>query len=301
MVAKRTYDMPRVDIDLAYITTSHVTTANITLANIVDASITNTATNTLSVSQQIAIKEQASTPAPVASFGKLYCKTDGNPYFLNDSGVEFRLNLSNIEYSTTNWFGIGGVGISYPTLRPCTINGTTGVISNASSGPDLMLNSVADQTPDQSIIAARIWNAVWNDVADFQDLYPGEIRPQFGKCYFDTFEGAQVCDRRCQKSVIGIASDTFGFGVGSKAELTVPIAVAGWTLAYIEFDSGEIYECGDVLTNNYNGNLIKMTDEEKMKYPERIVAIYKKPEPNELWGPEGKEIQVNGRHWVKVK
>jgi len=36
-------------------------------------------------------------------------------------------------------------------------------------------------------------------------------------------------------------------------------------------------------------------------YPERIVAIYKKPELAETWGPEGSEIQVNGRHWVKIK
>jgi len=300
-VADRTYNLTRADIDLAYILTEHVTTANINLANIVNASIINTATDTLSVSQQIAIQEQASTPAPVASFGKIYCKTDGNPYFLSDTGVESRLNISDIEASTTNYFGIGGLTASFPILRRCTINGTTGSITNGATGPDLMINSTADTSPDQSLIAQRVWNGVWNDVADFQPLFPGEIRPQFGKCYFDTFEGAQICHSRCQKSVIGIASDTYGFGVGVSDELTVPIAVAGWTLAYVEFDNNEIYECGDVLTNNYNGNLIKMTREEIKEYPERIVAIYKRPEPTELWGPKGKEIQVNGRHWVKVK
>jgi len=300
-VAERTYNLTRADIDLAYIVTEHVTTANINLANIVDASITNTATDTLSVSQQIAVREQASTPVPVASFGKIYCKTDGNPYFLNDSGTEFRLNLDDIENSTVDYFGIGGQTAAYPIFRRCTINATTGGISNATTGSDVMLNSTASFIADQSLIAERVWNGVWNDVADFQDLFPGEIRPEFGKCYFDTFKGAQICHERCQKSVIGIASDTFGFGVGAKEGLTVPIAVSGWTLAYVEFDNNEIYECGDVLTCNYNGNLIRMTREEIMKCPERIVALYKKPEPKELWGPPGKEIQVNGRHWVKVK
>ena len=299
-MAENTYNFTRADIDDAYITTSYVTTANITLANIQDASIINTATDTLSVSQQIALQEQASTPAPVASFGKLYCKSDGNPYFLNDAGVEYQLNIDAIEHSSVDYFGIGGDTSAYPILRRCTINSTTGNITDGSTGNDLMVNSAADTSPDQQFIAMRVWNGVWNDVADYQDLDPNEVEPKFGLCYFDTYEGAQICDRRCQKSVMGIASDTFGFGVGmSDKKYTVPIAVSGWTLAHIQ--EGESLEPGDVLTNNYNGKLVKMTKEEKMEYPERIVAVYKKPEKETLWGPKGHEIQVNGRHWVKVK
>ena len=44
-----------------------------------------------------------------------------------------------------------------------------------------------------------------------------------------------------------------------------------------------------------------MTLEEKQIYPERMVAIYKKKQDSKWWGPEKKEIEVNGRHWVKVK
>jgi len=301
-VADRTYNLTRADIELAYITTSHVTTANIALANITDASIVNTATNTLSVSTQIAIQEQASTPSPVANFGKIYCKTNGHPYFMDENGVEYRLNVSDIEHSTVSYFGIGGDTSAYPIFRRCTINSTTGGISDPTTGSDLMLNSAQTILPDQSFIAEKIWNGVWNDVADFQALHEEEVRPFFGKCYYDTFDGAKVCNSRCQKSVIGIASDTFGFGVGlSKEKHSIPLAVAGWTLAYVKTDNGEIYECGDVLTNDEDGDLVLMTKEEKMEYPERIIATYKKPEDKELWGPKGKEIQVNGRHWVKVK
>ena len=64
---------------------------------------------------------------------------------------------------------------------------------------------------------------------------------------------------------------------------------------------GEKYEPGDALTNNEYGFLSKMTVEEKEKYPERIVAIYKRPEVRDYWGPENAKIRVNGRHWVKVK
>jgi hypothetical protein len=44
-----------------------------------------------------------------------------------------------------------------------------------------------------------------------------------------------------------------------------------------------------------------MTREEKIECPERIVAIYKKPESAETWGTESNQVVVNGRHWVKIK
>lgn len=143
--------------------------------------------------------------------------------------------------------------------------------------------------------ASKVWNAVWNDIADFQLLAD---KLEFGKCYMDTKDGAKICTERCQMSVIGIATDTFGFGVGSGAnQREVPIAVAGWVLAYVDKE----YECGTPLTNDENGYLTAMTRAEKLEYPERIVALYKRKEMESLWGPAGREIEVKGRHWVKVK
>jgi len=142
--------------------------------------------------------------------------------------------------------------------------------------------------------AERIWNSVWNDYADFQ-LLNDEYIP--GKCYFDTTDGARICDTRCQLSVIGLASDTFAQVVGKREDQKqVPIAVAGWALAYVDQE----YPCGTPLTNNEKGELTEMTLEEKRNYPERLVAIYKRKEMEELFGTESK-IKVNGRHWVKVK
>ena len=140
--------------------------------------------------------------------------------------------------------------------------------------------------------ATRVYNAVYNDIADFQELADELI---YGKCYYDTLEGARICNTRCQKSVIGIASDTYGFGVG-KQEGSAPFAIAGWVLANVDQE----YEPGDVLTNDENGNLTLMTEEEKCKFPERIVAIYKKKEKEKFCGPDN-EIEVKDRHWVKVK
>lgn len=185
-------------------------------------------------------------------------------------------NLTKIQ------FGTGSTG-------PSIVRGniSSGNISESATGTAL------GTTVDFS--AGRVWNAVWNDIVDFQLLNDKLVH---GKCYFDTNDGAKICTSRCQLSVIGIASNTFGFGVGAGANKTeVPIAIGGWVLAFVDKE----YPCGTPLTNNEKGDLTEMSLEEKQNYPEHLVAIYKKPEPSPMWGPAGKQIPVNGRHWVKVK
>lgn len=179
------------------------------------------------------------------------------------------------------------------TLRAVNINPGTG--SWSVGGSDLGAFAGQGGGSLSQFIASKVWNAVWNDVADFQLLNDELV---FGKCYIDHIEGARIANKRCQMAVIGIASDTFGHAVGAGAnEKEVPIAVCGWVLAFVDQE----YECGTPLTNDEFGNLTEMTLEEKRNYPERMIGIYKKPEREEEFGPNGQKIKVNGRHWVKVK
>ncbi len=192
-----------------------------------------------------------------------------------------------------NLLSIGNIAEAVTTLRSCTINGTGG-LTVAGGGTDLCVSNDG-ATASGQFIANRVWNAVWNDIADFQLVCDDVV---FGKCYFDTFDGAKICTVRCQKSVIGIATNTFGMAVGQgRYEKQVPIGISGWVLAFVD----KIYEPGTPLTNDEKGNLTEMTLEEKQSYPERIVAIYKKPEYDEFFGVESKKVEVNGRHWVKIK
>lgn len=192
---------------------------------------------------------------------------------------------------------IFGTGANAPQISRCTMD-----IFGAASGIGVDAGGSLIVTPSGvplsgNFKADKIWNAVWNDIADFQLL---SDRLEFGRCYYDTKDGARICTERCQMSVIGIASDTFGFGVGANSSPTniqVPIAIGGWVLAYVDKE----YECGTPLTNDEFGGLTEMTRNEKMEYPERIVAIYKRKEMDKEWGPENNKIQVNDRHWVKVK
>ncbi|WPU65636.1 hypothetical protein [Peredibacter starrii] len=181
----------------------------------------------------------------------------------------------------------GGVGASGLQITRATWGGGVSVPAEDPNGGYLYSNV--------DFIAPRVWNAVWNDIADYQLLCD---KLEYGKCYFDTKDGAKICNERCQMSVIGIASDTFGYGVGRGGNNSeVPIGVAGWVLAYVDQE----YECGTPLTNDEFGNLTAMTKQEKMEYPERIVGIYKRKEMENFWGPEGQKIEVKGRHWVKIK
>ena len=146
-----------------------------------------------------------------------------------------------------------------------------------------------------NIYADRVYNSVYNDMADYQQLADKLV---YGKCYVDTKEGAKLATRRCQLGLMGVASDTYGFCLGKPKEDThVPIGVAGWILAYVDKE----YPTGIPLTNDENGNLTEMKIEEKRDYPERLIATYKKPEKNNVWGPKTAQIKVNGRHWVKIK
>ena len=147
---------------------------------------------------------------------------------------------------------------------------------------------------DGQLYAARIHNPVWNDVVDFQKLNDRLVP---GLCYFDTIEGARVCTERCQKSAIGVASDTYGIAVGKRQDQPqVPIAVAGWVLAYTD----RVYDSGTPLTNDHRGFLTEMTMAEKHDYPERLLGIFKKPEYDLEFGLDTK-VKVDGRCWVKVK
>ncbi|MBX3040730.1 MAG: hypothetical protein KF789_08510 [Bdellovibrionaceae bacterium] len=189
---------------------------------------------------------------------------------------------------------LGEESTTPPVLARVSINDSTGAVTYG-TGDDVALTNVAGSSVTGAFIASKVWNAVWNDVADFQQLDDELV---FGKCYYDTASGAKICTAPCQMAVIGIASDTFGSALGNgNHEKQVPIAVAGWALAYVDKE----YPTGTPLTNDEHGNLTEIHLEDKKNFPERIVAVYKKKEAAEFFGPEGAKIKVNGRHWVKIK
>lgn len=144
--------------------------------------------------------------------------------------------------------------------------------------------------------ATRVYNAYLADYADFIILAPDCLQV-YGKTYKMTSQGATICQGRCEKGVLGVASDVYGHALGQiRSRRQIPIGVAGWVLAYCDRQ----YQPGTALTTGKDGSLTKMRWYEKLFWPERMVGVYMQPEKSKFWGPLNHQVAVNGRHWVKV-
>lgn len=142
--------------------------------------------------------------------------------------------------------------------------------------------------------ATKVYNAVFNDIVDFFEVSMSYHGYKPGYVYTKVGEYAYRSTEYAQKNVIGITSDTFGIGIGRKnIDNELPIAVAGITLAYVDME----YEMGTPLTCTKGGKLTEFKHNDKIQFPERMYATYYKPEKSDEWHG----INVNGRHWVRVK
>ncbi len=148
-----------------------------------------------------------------------------------------------------------------------------------------------------TLTASKVKNAVLNDLADAIPVGEGDVL-EAGYCYGFDGEHYTKTSEYMQKSYIGIHSDTAGFCMGKREnEKQMSVAVAGFVLAYVDKE----YSVGTPLTCKENGILTKLKEEDISKNPHKIVGTFWKTEPCEKWGAEGKEVEVNGRMWVKVR
>lgn len=103
---------------------------------------------------------------------------------------------------------------------------------------------------DGVFYATQVFNAVYNDLAEFMYVKEGEILKP-GDILSMTREGLVKADS-LDKRVVGVFSDTFGFALGADdLDKKVPIGISGRVLTYIvnEFD----IEPGDFVTSAGNG------------------------------------------------
>ena len=175
------------------------------------------------------------------------------------------------------------------------------------SGASLNINNtLGNETPgggtalacNGGISAAKVYNAVWNDLADSIEV-PSDTELEYGYCYKYKDEKVYKTDEYADPNVFGIHSDTAGMVLGIKPThiKCINLAVAGVVLAYVDKE----YECGTALVATKEGKLTKANKATRLLHPERIVATYYKKEKEDLWGPKSNKIKVNGRSWVKIK
>lgn len=147
------------------------------------------------------------------------------------------------------------------------------------------------------IKASAVYGAVWNDLAD-SIAVDDDCNLEHGYCYCFDGEKYIKSSKYLDDGIIGIHSDTYSFKMGEEEDKKkMDVAVSGFVLAYVDKE----YTPGTPLTCTENGYLTEIRKEDKIEYPERIIATYWKNEEREEIVKEDRTVKVNGRKWVKIK
>lgn len=145
----------------------------------------------------------------------------------------------------------------------------------------------------------KAYGAVWNDFAEYRKVELHEPG------YAIAPSGRRTCNRL--ESGARITSDTYGYAIGymEDREDLMPVAISGRVLAYPLYDKS-YYEVGDAVCAAEGGKVDKMTREEIMMYPDRILGIVNEIPDYDIWEPsrEGgghEPIHTNGRIWIDIR
>lgn len=155
-------------------------------------------------------------------------------------------------------------------------------------------NTIALRSSTGELYAAKVRNAVWNDLVDCIEV-PEGTELEYGYCYALTPTSCEKTSKRAQKdAILAIHSNTAGFIMGEKASKpAIEMALAGFVLAYVD----KIYKTGTPLTCTKNGYLTKMNWFERLFKRDALVGYFYKEETEIQWHT----IDVSNRHWVKIK
>ena len=136
--------------------------------------------------------------------------------------------------------------------------------------------------------------AVWNDYAEYRSSAP--IEP--GRIICETGNGTLKLSTERLQPGANVVSDTFGFAIGETENCKTPIAVSGRALVYT-YEDRYSYDAGDPVCAAPGGTVSKMSREEVMMYPDRIVGTVSEIPEYERWGTDN--VEVKNRIWIKVK
>lgn len=108
--------------------------------------------------------------------------------------------------------------------------------------------------------ASRVFNAVYNDLAEFFDT-KDPLAYKAGQVMIMTSHGITASTERGQKAVIGVYSDTYGYALGAQnSDEKIPIGISGKVNVFIK----EKCEIGDLLISGKNGFAVVANLEERL-------------------------------------
>ena len=151
-----------------------------------------------------------------------------------------------------------------------------------------------DLTKGAYINATKVYGAIWNDYAEYRSSNP--IEP--GRVICETGNGTLKLSTERLQPGANVVSDTFGFAIGETENCKTPIAVSGRALVYT-YEDRYSYEAGDPVCAAPGGTVSKMSREEVMMYPDRIVGTVSEIPEYECWGTGN--VEVKNRIWIRIK
>lgn len=183
-------------------------------------------------------------------------------------------------------------------------------ITKRSTGPAVLIvspiNSVNESdsagSPAGLGVAGSLWgdavyDVLWNDIVDCVEV-PEETNLEYGYCY--AFDGTSYLktSKYADPQYFAIHSDSYGFSLGLKEnKKQLKACIAGFVLAHVDKE----YPAGTPLTCTENGYLTEFKEKDMKKYPWLLVGTFWKPEGSYIWGSAVRDIEVNGRMWIKVR
>lgn len=198
---------------------------------------------------------------------------------------------------------IGALATNGNAVTATTATNATNIYSSASTSKAYILGTTTASSANHATVynasvytsGSVLYGAAWNDYAEYrickEDFKAGQVVCENGD---DTLS---IAKERLQPGA-SIVSDTFGFAIGETEDAKCPIAVSGRVLAY-PFEDRQEFSAGDAVCAGPNGTVSKMTREEIINYPERIVGTVSAIPEYENWGAGN--VIVDNRIWIKIK
>ena len=140
-----------------------------------------------------------------------------------------------------------------------------------------------------------LWGACWNDYAECRNVSINEP----GRVVKETPTGEMIITTQRLEKGCEIISDTYGFAIGENENAKTPIAATGRVLAYTD-KPRETFELGMPVCSGPNGTVSQMTEEEARMYPWCIIGTVSEIPNYEIWHG-GRDIEVNGRIWIRIR
>jgi hypothetical protein len=131
-------------------------------------------------------------------------------------------------------------------------------------------------SPNSAFISGRVYNAVYNDLAECWERDHEYEGVEYGTVMVQTNHGIRPSARRAEKGTVGVVSNTYGFILGAEgyndkdlnSSAKLPIAISGRVSVRLFGDA----KIGDLLVSYRSGFAVKATWFEKVFKNDRILG-----------------------------